>query len=43
MGQEPTTDARQQMMLSGPIAGTLLPFAAPTIVLVTVQALVSVI
>jgi MATE family, multidrug efflux pump len=42
MGEEPTVDARQQMMLSGPIAATLLRFAAPTIVVVTVQALVSV-
>jgi putative MATE family efflux protein len=40
---KPAPDSRQQiMMLSGPIAGTLLRFAAPTIVVVTVQALVSV-
>jgi MatE len=39
---KPAPDPRQQMMLSGPIAGTLLRFAAPTIVVVTVQALVSV-
>jgi len=31
-------DSRQQMMLSGPIAGTLLRFAAPTIVVVTARA-----
>jgi putative MATE family efflux protein len=36
-------DARTQLMLSGPIAATLLRFAAPTVVVVTVQALVSVI
>ena len=35
-------DKRQELMLSGPIAATLLRFAAPTIVVVTVQALVSV-
>jgi len=42
MGQEPATDPRRQMMPSGPIAGTLLQFAAPTIVVVIVQALVSI-
>jgi Na+-driven multidrug efflux pump len=42
MDQEPAPDARRQMMLSGSIEGTLLRFAAPTIVVVTVQALVSV-
>jgi putative MATE family efflux protein len=42
MGPEPTADPRLQMMLSGPIASTLLRFAAPTIVVVTVQAFVSV-
>jgi Phage holin family (Lysis protein S) len=42
MHQEPAPDSRRQMMLSGPIAGTLLRFAAPTIVVVTVQAVVSV-
>lgn len=36
-------DARKQTMLSGPIAATLLRFAAPTIALVAVQALVNVI
>ena len=35
-------DARKQMMLSGPIAATLLRFAAPTVALVTVQAFVNV-
>ncbi len=36
MGQEPAPDPRLQIMLNGPIAGTLLRFAAPTIVVVTV-------
>jgi putative MATE family efflux protein len=40
--RDQAADSRQKMMLSGPIAGTLLRFAAPTIVVVTVQALVSV-
>jgi Na+-driven multidrug efflux pump len=40
--QEHAPDGRQARMLSGPIVGTLLRFAAPTIVVVTVQALVSV-
>ena len=35
-------DARKQMMLSGPIAATLLRFAAPTVAVVSVQAFVNV-
>jgi Na+-driven multidrug efflux pump len=35
-------DKRQELMLSDPIVRTLLRFAAPTIVVVTVQALVGV-
>jgi Na+-driven multidrug efflux pump len=41
-GPERLPDPRRQMMLNGPIAGTLLRFAAPTIAVVTVQAFVSV-
>jgi len=36
--RDQAADSRQQMMLSGPIAGTLLRFAAPTIVVVMVRA-----
>jgi hypothetical protein len=35
-------DARTQAMLRGPIAATLLRFAAPTVLVVTIQALVSI-
>ena len=42
MDQEPAPDARRQMMLRGSIAGTLLQFAAPTIMVVIVQTLVSI-
>jgi len=34
------TDARRQMMLRGPTAGALVRLAAPTVVVVTIQALV---
>jgi len=37
-GRDQAADSRQQMMLSGPIAGTLLRFAAPTIVVATARA-----
>jgi len=36
--KDQAADSRQQMMLSGPIPGTLLRFAAPTIVVVTARA-----
>ena len=36
MGQEPAPDPRLQIMLNGPIVGSLLRFAAPTIVVVMV-------
>jgi hypothetical protein len=38
----PAPDARTQAMLRGPIGPTLLRFAAPTVLVVTIQALVSI-